>query len=100
VVNDGSKNYDNKNTIMGYKGAFQTVICTSSTPLNLRVYIIKKLVNYGNAYKILISTPSKIGTDRRQEILDGIAAKNTFLPNGVLEDMDQTLLDFINQTKP
>jgi hypothetical protein len=28
VVNDGSKNYDNKHTIMGYKGAFQTVICT------------------------------------------------------------------------
>jgi hypothetical protein len=27
VVNDGSKNYDNKqHTIMGYKGAFQTVI--------------------------------------------------------------------------
>lgn len=29
VVNDGSKNYDNKHTIMGFKGAFQTVICTS-----------------------------------------------------------------------
>jgi hypothetical protein len=44
--------------------------------------------------------PSKIGTDRRQEILDGIAAKNTFLPNGVLEeDMDQTLLDFIKSDK-
>jgi hypothetical protein len=29
VVNDGRKNYDNKHTIMGYKGAFRTVICAS-----------------------------------------------------------------------
>jgi len=27
VVNDGVKNYDNKHTIMGYKGAFRTVTC-------------------------------------------------------------------------
>ncbi len=27
VVNDGIKNYDNKHTIMGYKGAFRTVTC-------------------------------------------------------------------------
>lgn len=27
VVNDGVKNYDNKHTIMGYKGAFRTVVC-------------------------------------------------------------------------
>ena len=27
VVNDGIKNYDNKHTIMGYKGAFRTVLC-------------------------------------------------------------------------
>lgn len=27
VTNDGIKNYDNKHTIMGYKGAFRTVIC-------------------------------------------------------------------------
>jgi hypothetical protein len=27
VVNDGVKNYDNKHTIMGYKGAFHTVVC-------------------------------------------------------------------------
>lgn len=27
VVNDGKKNYDNQHTIMGYKGAFRTVIC-------------------------------------------------------------------------
>jgi hypothetical protein len=26
VVNDGIKNYDNKHTIMGYKGAFRTVV--------------------------------------------------------------------------
>ena len=29
VVNDGVKNYDNKHTIMGYKGAFRTVVCAS-----------------------------------------------------------------------
>ena len=28
VVNDGVKNFDNKHTIMGYKGAFRTIICT------------------------------------------------------------------------
>jgi hypothetical protein len=27
VVNDGKKNWDNKHTIVGYKGAFRTVIC-------------------------------------------------------------------------
>jgi hypothetical protein len=27
VVNDGVKNFDNNHTIMGYKGAFRTVIC-------------------------------------------------------------------------
>jgi hypothetical protein len=27
VSNDGKKNYDNKHTIMGYKGAFRTVVC-------------------------------------------------------------------------
>ena len=27
VSNDGVKNYDNKHTIMGYKGAFRTVVC-------------------------------------------------------------------------
>jgi hypothetical protein len=29
VVNDGVKNYDNKHTIMGYKGAFRTVECAA-----------------------------------------------------------------------
>lgn len=29
VVNDGVKNYDNKHTIMGYKGAFRTIECAT-----------------------------------------------------------------------
>ena len=29
VVNDGIKNYDNNHTVMGYKGAFRTVVCAS-----------------------------------------------------------------------
>jgi len=29
VVNDGVKNYDNKHTIMGYKGAFKSITCAS-----------------------------------------------------------------------
>ena len=29
VVNDGVKNYDNKHTIMGYKGAFRTIVCAT-----------------------------------------------------------------------
>lgn len=28
VSNDGSKNFDNKHTIMGYKGAFKTITCS------------------------------------------------------------------------
>ena len=39
----------------------------------------------------------KIGPDRRQEILDGIANPGTFLPRGVsIEDMDQTFIEFVN----
>ena len=39
--------------------------------------------------------PTKIGPERRQEILDGIADKGTFLPRGVLEeDMDEAVIDF------
>jgi len=39
----------------------------------------------------------KIGPERRQEILDDIADKGTFLPKGVLEeDMDQTFVEFLN----
>lgn len=42
----------------------------------------------------------KIGPERRQEILDGIADKGTFLPRGVLEeDMDQTFVEFLNSDK-
>jgi hypothetical protein len=42
----------------------------------------------------------KIGPDRRQEILDGIADKGTFLPKGVLvEDMDQTFIEFVGSDK-
>jgi hypothetical protein len=41
--------------------------------------------------------PSKIGPERRQEILDDIADKGTFLPRGVSEeDMDETFVEFIN----
>jgi hypothetical protein len=29
VVNSGIKNYDNRHTIMGYKGAFRTVLCAN-----------------------------------------------------------------------
>lgn len=29
VVDDGVKNYDNKHTIMGYKGAFRSVVCAT-----------------------------------------------------------------------
>jgi hypothetical protein len=42
----------------------------------------------------------KIGPERRQEILDGIANKGTFLPRGVMEeDMDETFIDFIQSDK-
>jgi hypothetical protein len=42
----------------------------------------------------------KIGPERRQEILDGIADKGTFLPKGVLEeDMDQTFVEFFNDSE-
>jgi hypothetical protein len=42
----------------------------------------------------------KIGLERRQEILDGIADKGTFLPKGVMEeDMDETFIDFIQSDK-
>lgn len=42
----------------------------------------------------------KIGPEKRQELLDGIADKGTFLPRGVLEeDMDQTFVEFLNSDK-
>lgn len=40
--------------------------------------------------------PSKIGFERRQEILDDISGRGTFLPSGVSEeDMDQTFVEFV-----
>jgi hypothetical protein len=40
--------------------------------------------------------PGKIGPERRQEILDDISDRGTFLPRGVLEeDMDQTFIEFL-----
>ena len=42
----------------------------------------------------------KIGPEKRQEWLDGIADKGTFLPKGVLEeDMDQEFISFMNTDK-
>jgi hypothetical protein len=42
-------------------------------------------------------TQGKIGFPRRQEILDGIADKGTYLPRGVMEeDMDQSFVEFMN----
>lgn len=42
-------------------------------------------------------TNGKIGPERRQEILDGIANQGTFLPRGVnAEDMDSSVVDFFN----
>jgi hypothetical protein len=38
----------------------------------------------------------KVGFERRQEILDDISDRGTFLPKGVLEeDMDQNFLEFL-----
>jgi len=52
-------------------------------------------------YKTNINIVSgKIGPERRQEILDGIADNGTFLPRGVLEeDMDQTFIEFVGSDK-
>jgi hypothetical protein len=42
----------------------------------------------------------RIGPERRQDILDGIADKGTFLPKGVLEeDMDQAVVEFAKSDK-
>ena len=42
--------------------------------------------------------PSKIGPERRQEILHGIEDNGTFLPRGVNEeDMDETFIEFVNE---
>jgi hypothetical protein len=36
VANDGKKNYNNSNTIMGYKGTFRTIECVPSDPNEFR----------------------------------------------------------------
>lgn len=42
----------------------------------------------------------RIGPERREDILDGIADKGTFLPKGVLEeDMDQSVVEFAGSDK-
>lgn len=42
----------------------------------------------------------KIGPERRQEILDGITDKGTFLPKGVLEeDMDEAVINTLSNDK-
>jgi hypothetical protein len=38
VANDGIKNYDNAHTIMGYKGAFRTVLCAPVSEDEFRGY--------------------------------------------------------------
>lgn len=49
----------------------------------------KKKINFLN---------QKIGFERRQEILDDIADKGTFLPRGVMyEDIDQSFVEFVNK---
>lgn len=41
--------------------------------------------------------PGKIGPERRQEILDDISDKGTFLPRGVSEeDMDEGFIEYVN----
>ena len=46
--------------------------------------------------KNLKLTKPSVGFERRQEILDDISDRGTFLPRGVMEeDMDQTFLEFL-----
>ena len=43
-------------------------------------------------------TKDKVGPARRQEILDDISNKGTFLPRGVMyEDMDKSFIDFVDK---
>jgi hypothetical protein len=50
----------------------------------------KKIKNY------LPLVPKKVGVERRQEMLDDITDKGTYLPKGVLHaDMDKGILDFV-----
>ncbi len=46
--------------------------------------------------KKLPLVPEKVGKERRQELLDEITDKGTFLPKGVLHaDLDRGMLDFV-----
>jgi hypothetical protein len=46
--------------------------------------------------KLLSLVPTKVGKERRQEMLDDITDGGTFLPKGVLHaDLDRGLLDFV-----
>lgn len=63
---------------------------------NLGDYKKNKMVPKGFKNNINIQ-PSKVGPERRQEILDDISDKGTFLPRGVSEeDMDETFVDYVN----
>ena len=43
-------------------------------------------------------TKDDVGFERRQEILDDIDRKGTFLPRGVMyEDMDKSFIDFVDK---
>ena len=43
-------------------------------------------------------THQPIGFEQRQDMLDDIARKGTFLPRGVMyEDMDSTVIEFIEK---
>jgi hypothetical protein len=53
----------------------------------------KKIKNY------LPLVPQKVGKERRQEMLDDITDKGTFLPKGVLHaDLDKGMLGFVKET--
>ena len=51
--------------------------------------------------KKLPLVPQKVGVERRQELLEEITDKGTYLPKGVLHaDLDRGMLDFVkNQLK-
>ena len=46
--------------------------------------------------KYLPLVPTKVGQERRQEMLDDITVDGTYLPKGVLHaDLDRGILDFV-----
>ena len=48
--------------------------------------------------KYLPLVPTKVGKERRQELLDEITEHGTFLPKGVLHaDLDKGMLDFVKE---